>query len=119
MLDMLSDPIAVTYDSVAKTMPRSTGVSPAVRKVLGVNFYKTADGQFVAKTTRSLLSDGSYRTEILLTRADPIELTSNSVGLIFDTNSMGENPGDIAKLRDALDAFVTPAIALRLTGGEI
>lgn len=116
---MLSDPIAVTYDSSVQTMPRSTGIYPVVRKVLGQNYYKTADGQFVAKTTRSLLSDGSFRTEILLSRADPIEMTSNSVGIIFDTNSMGENPGDLTKLRDALNAFVTPAIATRLSGGEI
>ena len=116
---MLSDPIAVTYDSLVKTMPRASGISPSVRKVLGQNYYKTADGEFVAKTTRFLLSDGSYRTEIILTRADPVEMTSNSVGLIFDTNHMNENSGDITKLRDALNAFVTPAIALRLSGGEI
>lgn len=117
--DMLSDPIAVTYDSSVKTMPRATGVSPVVRKVLGMNYYKTADGQFVAKTTRFLLNDQSMRTEILLTRVDAAEGTSNSVGLIFDTNHMGENPGDIVKLRDALNAFVSPAVATRLTAGEI
>lgn len=116
---MLSDPIAVTYDSVAQSLPRSTGVSPAVRKVLGSSFYKTADGQFVAKTTRSLLSDGSYRTEITLTRVDPVKLVSNSVGMTFDTNSLGANPGDLTKLRDALNSFITPAVATRLSGGEI
>jgi len=116
---MLSDPIAITYDGAAKTLPRASGASPSVRKVLGVSYYRTADGQHVAKTTRSQLSDQSFRTEILLSRYDSVEGTTNSVGLIFDTNHMGENPGDIAKLRAALDSFVTPAIATRLSAGEI
>lgn len=116
---MLSDPIAVTYDSVAKVLPRSSGVTPSLKKVLGTSYYKTADGEFVAKTTRFLLTDQSNRTEIVLSRIDEIEGTSNSVGLIFVTNHMNENSGDISKLRAALDAFVTPAIASRLSAGEL
>jgi len=116
---MLSDPIAITYDGAAKSLPRASGVSPSIRKVLGTNFYRTADGQHIAKTVRSQLSDQSFRTEIILSRFDQVEGTSNSVGLIFETNHMNENSGDIVKLRAALDAFVTPAIATRLSAGEI
>lgn len=116
---MLSDPIAITYDAAAKSLPRATGASPSMRKVLGTNYYRTADGEFVAKTTRFLLADQTERTEIILSRNDLVEGTSNSVGLIFVTNHMGENPGDITKLRAALDAFVTPTIASRLSAGEL
>lgn len=116
---MLSDPIAVTYDSVAKTLPRSSGYTPSVKRVFGSSFYKTADGEFVAKTTRSQLTDNSYKTEIILGRYDAVEASSNYVGLVFISNSMGENPGDFDKLRAAINTFVSVPVQNRLIAGEL
>lgn len=116
---MLSDPITITYDAVAKVMPRASGLSPFVTKVLDSSSYASSNGEFVAKTTRSLLSDKSYRTEVLFTRFDSAEATTNSFGMVFISNHMGENPNDIGKLRTALESFVTPAIMARFVAGEL
>lgn len=127
---MLSDPLAVTYDGVAKTLPRSTGVTSGVTKRLGVNFYRTADGEFVAKTARSLLANGSFLSSIELGRttpdadSDPFNgdwsALPNFFGLTYTVNPVRYATSvDIPRLRTALLALVDTSLQARLISGEL
>jgi hypothetical protein len=126
---MLNDPLSVTYDSVAKSLPRSARVRSGLRKVLATSAYGTPDGEFAVFVTRSQLGDGMERTEILLERiqmdADGPFVGNwypapNRVGLILEANSLRINTEtDIPKLRTALLALVDSVLQDRLIGGEV
>lgn len=127
---MLSDPLSITYNSVAKSLPRSSGRLPGEVRLLGTQMYADSAGEFVAKTTRSLLADGSNRVEFLLGRtnpdtdSDPFNAGStrlpNYVGIVYITNSSLWNTSvDVPLLRTALLSFVDSTLAGRLIGGEL
>lgn len=119
---MLSDPLSVTYDGNAKSLPRvSAGRGGAV--------YKTADGEFTMSIVDLSTRNGAFGTEIKLSRRLPDPTSGN----VFDdyrdvTNSFGfvlsfdptrsEASDNLPKLRTALDSFVSGAILNRLIANE-
>lgn len=126
---MLSDPISVTYNGSAKSLPAtSTPFRLNVARVIGTRSYNTADGEFTVSTRQSVLRDGDWVSEIYLTRAAPETDTntvaqgyfSNSVGLSFVTNPYKAGTAvDLPLLRAALLAFVDTTLQGRLIGGEL
>lgn len=119
---MFSDPLAVTYDGSAKSLPRVSASG------LGTT-YRTADGEFEIKISkRPTLRDGSL-VEITMTRMLPDPTPSNvfddyravknsfSLSFGFDA-SRAETSVDIPKLRTALLALVDSTFQSRLIGGE-
>jgi len=127
---MLTDPLAVTYDGSAKTLPVIAGRHQGVSKLLGFRHYGTADGEFVAKTTRYLLQNKSFETHIDLMRVSPDadsdpftgewSALPNGFGFTYTVNPYQyATTVDIPRLRTALLAFVSSATELRLIRGEL
>jgi len=127
---VLADPLAITYNSVAKSLPRASGRIPKRPGVVGVSsMYATADGEFVAKTTNLSTKEGLTFATIELCRnvpdtdTDPFNSQDlwlpNSFGLSYVVNPFRfQTSTDIPLLRSALLAFVTSSIELRLINGE-
>lgn len=128
---MLSDPIAVTYNTVGKNLARISGLSTAgAVRTLSSGAYSTADGEFTGSTRSSQLKDGSKRVEFILTRttpdndADPFTGSGarlpNSFGVVYVVNSLHyASSVDIPRLRAALLAFLDTATELRVMNGEL
>jgi hypothetical protein len=119
---MFSDPLAVTYDGSAKSLPRVSGGKNGT-------VYRTADGEFEVKISDSSNSRDGIIVSIKLTRRIPDPTPSN----VFDdyrdiknsfTLSFGFDPTrsetsvDIPKLRTALLNFVDSTLQGRLIAGE-
>jgi len=126
---MLPDPLSVTYNSVAKTLPRAHALRAGVRKRVGSSTYVTADQEFSAFITQELLADGSSRAEILFGRSAPdpdgnpftdsYQALPNRFGLVYETNKFRyATATDIPLLRSSLTSLVNTALELRLIGGE-
>lgn len=125
---MLSDPIGLTYDATAKSLPRTAPKSRGVVKILSQSGFNTSDGEFDISIKHYQLPKNALRVEFLLTRTAPdpdgpfvgtYPDTSNSVGLIFHTNSLRVNASvDIPKLKTALLALVDTTFESRLIAGE-
>lgn len=129
---MLSDPLSITYNSVAKSLPRVSDSPRNVAKVLGRSTYATADGEFTVRTVKSQLGGaGGVRVEISLARrvpdpdSDPFTGTTsdrwtNVVGLVYEfDDSHYAASTDIPLLQSALLALVDSTLRGRLIGGEI
>lgn len=120
---MLADPLAVTYDGSAKSLPRtSAGLRQAV--------YRTADGEFEVRISNTPTArNGGQSVSIELTRQIPDPTPTNAFdayreirngfGLTytFDT-TRSEASVDLPRLRTALLAFVDTTLAGRLISGE-
>jgi hypothetical protein len=120
---MFSDPLAVTYNSSAKSLPRvSAGPSGTV--------YRTADGEFeVSISNHSVARDGS-QVSIQLARRLPDPTPSNvfddyrsiknsfTLSYGFDLLTKAEASVDIPLLRSALLSFVDTTLQGRLIAGE-
>jgi hypothetical protein len=126
-MSMLSDPLSVTYNSVAKSLPVSSGLWPTNPRELGKRMYKTADGEFTVATRQLAHRNGDKTAEISLSRTvgdtdvNTVAqgLFSNSVTLSFTTNSFGVGTSvDIPLLRSALLALVDSTLQGRLIVGE-
>lgn len=125
---MLPDPISVTYDSVAKSMPRTSPKSGGFVKLLGTSGFNTADGEFHVTMKRSEIRKNGRRVEVILTRVSPDTDgpfvgnnpdTENSFGVIYETNGLNVNSSvDIPKLRTALLAFLDSTTQSRILSGE-
>lgn len=127
---MLSDPISITYNTVAKSLARAAGRKiPGTKKALGGSVYTTSDGEFQVNTSSSLLADNSVRVEITLTRTTPDSDSDpfnsnwtalpNSFGFVYVVaNNRYFSVVDVPLLRAALSSFVTSAVELRLMQGE-
>lgn len=125
---MLTDPLSVTYNGSAKSLPAVTGSSRLdLDRLLGTRLYKTSDGEFSVATRQGVRRDGSYTGEIHLIRTAPETDTntvaqgyfSNSVGLVFGVNPLRVGTSvDIPLIRTALLALVDPALQSRILGGE-
>lgn len=126
---MLSDPLSVTYNGNAKSLPRLGSDSPVPGRIVQSRRYATPDGEFEVST--SVLSNDAdvTRVEILLTRAAPDNDADpfnglwrrlpNSVGLVYEVNNLHFNTStDIPLLRTALLALVDSTLQGRLIGGE-
>lgn len=127
---MLTDPLSVTYNGTAVSLPRASGIKPAARRELGRSVYKSGTGEFSVFTTRTLLSDGTTRIEILLERvaqdADSNPFTGdwkklpNRFGFVYEVNDFAYGTStDIGLLRSALSSFVNSTIEGRLVAGEL
>lgn len=121
---MLNDPLSVTYDGNAKSLPRVSVMNNG-------SIYRTADGEFrveIRKTPRS--RDGKISTSVMLVRRLPDPTPSNvfddfrviensfGISLGFDL-TRSESSVDIPKLRTALLAFADSTLQSRLIGGEL
>jgi len=120
---VLTDPLSVTYNAVAKSLPR-VGVSD------DQSFYKTADGEFEVVTSSFTNADGVEHREITLARRLPDATPSNAFdayreirnvfGLSYSFDSTrAEASIDIPLLRTALLAFVDSTLQGRLIAGEL
>lgn len=126
---MFSDPLAVTYNSVAKSLPRASAPRVGVSKQTGAGSYATSDGEFSVFTTLSLLGSQGFRSEILLGRTAPdtdgpfignYQLYPNRVGLVYEYNSLRiATAVDIPLLRTALLSLVDSTFQSRLIAGEL
>jgi hypothetical protein len=120
---MLSDPLAVTYDGSAKSLPRvSAGSNRTV--------YRTADGEFEVSITSSPAgSTGQKVASISLARRLPDPTPGNSfddfreirneftLSYGFDL-TRAEASVDIPRLRTALLTLVDATLQGRIISGE-
>lgn len=120
-----TDPLSVTYDGSAKSLPRvSVKDSSSV--------YRTADGEFSISIERSPLSgvEGGERVSLIMSRTvpDPTPLDGNpnrqiinSFGLTigFDAPSREQASVDVPLLRTAVLALVDSTFQSRLIQGEL
>lgn len=131
---MLSDPLGFTYNGVAKSLPRASGVFPGVAKKLGNSLYATSGGEFKVQTSYSQTGGkaGSqlHHAEIAMMRtvpdtdSDPFNNSdlqlANYVGLFFGANFLRyETAVDIPLLRTALLSLVDTTLQGRLIAGEM
>lgn len=127
---MLSDPLAITYNSVGKNLAVASGSLPGVKKVIATRAYRDSTGEFEAFTSCSQLPGNMNRSMIMLSRvqldsdSDPFNAGSwyypNRVGLVFDTSETRTNTSvDVPLLRTALLALVDTTLQGRLIAGEI
>ena len=119
---MFSDPLAVTYNGSAKSLPRVSG------SVNGTK-YRTADGEFEISISNTRLKWDGTRVDITMTRRVPDPTPSNvfddyreiknsfSLSYSFDT-TRAEASVDIPLLRTALLALVDSTFQGRLISGE-
>lgn len=125
---MLSDPISVTVDSSARSMPRiGAGSSGSAPRTVARNVYSTADGAYSVATQQSEYRDGSRRVEIILRKAVTdsdsgdfyLGTVRTGVGLTYELNPYGKSSAaEIANLRAALLTFVDSTLEGRLRNGE-
>jgi len=121
---MLSDPLSVTYNGSAKSLPRTS---------MGTNgtVYRTADGDYEVSISKSSKREGSTRVEIKLSKQipdptpadvfDDYRPITNAFGLVmeFDTVTRAESSVDIPLLRSAILALVDSTLQSRLIQGEM
>lgn len=121
---MFTDPLAVTYNSTAKSLPRVASTSTGT-------VYRTADGEFEVRISGSTkpAGDGTFFRSIELVRRIPDATPSDAfdayreirnafkLSYRFDT-SRAESSIDIPRLRTALLALVDSAFESRLISGE-
>jgi hypothetical protein len=126
---MLSDPISITYDANAKSLPRTSPKSGGTVRLLSQSGFNTADGEFDVNIKRTENGQGRRRTEIIFSRTAPdtdgpfvgnYPDVANSFGIILESNALSVNTSvDLPKLRTALLAFVDTTMTNRLIGGEV
>lgn len=127
---MLSDPLSVTYDGSAKSLPSRGSFDPAAGKLIASRAYATADNEFEVLNSSWLMPGAVTRSEIILTRVTPDadndpftgnwQRLPNSVGLVFEANSFRYATSvDIPLLRTALLALVDSSLQARLISGEM
>jgi hypothetical protein len=119
---MFSDPLAVTYDGNAKSLPRVSAGTTGTR-------YRTADGEFEVRISNRPVPRDGNRVEITLARRlpdptpsnvfDDYRAITNSFTLAYSFDSTrAEASVDIPKLRTALLALVDATFQSRLISGE-
>jgi len=119
---MLSDPLAVTYNSVSKSLPRVSASANGTK-------YRTADGEFEVSISNSTTQKDGSRVSITLSRRLPDPTPSNvfddyrdiknsfTLSYGFDS-TRAETSVDIPLLRTALLALVDATLQSRLISGE-
>jgi len=121
---MLTDPLSVTYNGSAKSLPR-TSVTPTG------SVYRTADGEFEVVIFQSPRSRGNeaLQTSIKLVRRvpdptpadafDAYRFIRNSFGISYGFDlTKAESSVDIPRLRTALLSFVDSTLEGRLMSAE-
>jgi hypothetical protein len=124
---MLSDPLSITYNSVAKSLPRASISMPGIRKRLSAASYSDSATEFFARTEQSSLGNGGWHASIILGRTNPDtdpdpmmgSRLTNYFGLVYGIDQFRANTSvDIPLLRTALLSFVDSTMQNRLVGGE-
>lgn len=124
---MLTDPLSITYNSVAKSLARGSGVFPQTKRQLLVTHYRDSADEFFARIVQSTLGNGGVQAQIYLGRTNPDTdpdpmigaRLSNYVGLVFAADPFRANTAtDIPLLRSALLSFVDTTMQNRLINGE-
>lgn len=118
---MFSDPLSVTVDGSAKSLPR-VGASK------NRTTYKTADGEFKILISDSSGRNGSVTRSIELQRRlpdptasdvfDPYRDVINAFGISYTFDSTRAESDDLPVLRTALLALVNTGFETRLLSGE-
>jgi len=121
---VFTDPLSVTYNGSAKTLPRTSARS------LG-SIYRTADGEFEVQISNSRSRDGRALVQYTLVRTlpdptpgdvfDNFRSIKNSFGITygFDPSTRAQASVDHPLLRAAVLATVDTTLAGRLVSGEI
>jgi len=122
---MLTDPLAVTYDGSAKSLPR---VSARFDRTV----YRTADGEFEVTisnpaTTRNGKSGPSISLARRLPDPTPGDVFNDfreirnvfTLTYAFDPLTRAEASVDIPRLRTALQTLVDTTLQSRLLAGEM
>lgn len=122
---MLSDPLSITYNSVAKSLPR---VSSSKTAGVSSSVYRTADGEFELTVDQTARNGGVY-VDVMFTRTTPDPSPGaghiwnqlpNGFGVSYFVNDTSyASAVDIPLLRTALLSFVDSTIQGRLLGGEV
>lgn len=125
---MLTDPLSVTYNGNAKSLPGVTGSTGLdLDRVLGSRRYATADGEFLVATRQGVRRNGDFQGEIHLSRVaadtDTTNVYSglfgNSVGLVYGINpARVATSVDVPLIRAALLTLVDSALQSRIIAGE-
>jgi len=121
---VLTDPLSVTYNGSAKSLPRISLDSRG-------SVYRTADGEFEVSISKFLPPRyGIGGAGIFLARRIPDPTPSNAfddyrsiynvfgVTYGFDLNTRAEASVDLPRLRTALLSFVDSTLEGRLIAGE-
>jgi hypothetical protein len=128
---MLPDPLGITYDSVAHSLPRAAFEPKRISRVLDSHSYVTSNGEFVVTTTAYSIGKFDVRVEIILRRiipdtdSDPFngvntDQFGNGFGYVLELNKFRyASTTDIPKLRTAINTLVDSTLLGRLIGGEI
>jgi hypothetical protein len=125
---MLTDPLSVTYNGSAKTLPVVTGSTRIdLDRLLGSRKYATADGEFTVATRQGVRRDGVLQGEIhLIRKALETDVNtafsgyfSNSVGLVYGIDPIRANTSvDIPLIRAALLSLVDSSLEAKILGGQ-
>jgi hypothetical protein len=115
---VLADPQSVTINSVATSLPKTSGGQT-------VNVYTSADGN-TSMTTKQNVTASRFRREVRLSQkkiaADPISALNVekgvSVYLVIDEPRAGFSDTEIGYLIDALKAWATSTNYNKVLGGE-
>lgn len=115
---MFTDPQSVTYNSVAKTMPRiKTGPSDSTYRTADETFQFRISHQSTAKRTRRMV-----RLDQTLIAADPLTAVNSSqtagVYLVIDEPKFGFDDATLDYMVDALVAWLTSGNIAKLLGSE-
>lgn len=118
---MFTDPVSITYNSVAKSLPKIGSNSDQADYRLndsGVVYQLTLSHQFKPARTRAV---ARLRRDSFV--ANPVVPTQNLLGsmtatLTMDFPTAGLTATDAQTLANALVAWATPANLLKLANGE-
>lgn len=124
---MLSEPVSVTIDGSAKSLPRvSVSTNRGDNQTSGSR-YATADGKYSLETRQFTYRDGVRRAEIFLRKVD-LDTSSSTLfdgyvssgfGMVFEFGPQGLGSSEVANVRTVLSSFVDSALLNRLLGGEV
>jgi len=125
---MLTDPLSISIGGSARTLPRSSGYFPGLRKSLSVTDYRDSADEYFARIRQSIRADGGTHAEFILGRTNPDPNPdpflvgyrgTNYVGLVVsgDLARISTNT-DIPLLRTALNTYIDSTLLSRLLGGE-
>lgn len=127
---MLSDPMSMTYDSTAISLPVASARTRPDFQLVDRRSYRTASGEFEVYTS-SFAKDNDIRVELFARRVIPDSNTdpfdginslglANGFGIVLELNKFRYNSSvDIPKLRTMVDSFVDSTLLGKLIGGQL
>jgi hypothetical protein len=125
---MLTDPLSITYNSVAKSLARASGKLPGPKRILGSSLYRDSADEFSVLTEQGTLGNGGTAARIIFARTNPDtdpdpligSRLTNYFGLVYGIDQFRANTSvDIPLLRTALLSFVDSTMQNRLINGEL